>query len=118
MHGGHGFGDWWDRYYKTEPELFALQPDGTRGTYPNQRTMKLCMSNPRVWQLWLEDMEEQLQHDPMQTVFNASPNDGWYSGHCVCDNCTAWDHPDGELRLLLWQGHREQRPQLSDRDVT
>jgi hypothetical protein len=28
--GGHGFGDWFDRYYRTRPEFFAASPDGSR----------------------------------------------------------------------------------------
>ncbi|REJ90366.1 MAG: DUF4838 domain-containing protein [Planctomycetota bacterium] len=116
--GGHAFGDWWDRFYETQPELFALQPDGTRGTYPEPRNVKLCQSNEAVWRMWLADVEAQLEKDPNQRVFNASPNDGWYSGHCVCEECLAWDHPDGEPRTFRWDDHQEQRPALSDRHVT
>lgn len=118
LEGGHAFGDWWDRYHETHPEIFALQPDGTRSGFPNPHNAKLCQSNPKVWDLWLEDVEEQLRMDPHRTVFNASPNDGWASGHCVCENCTAWDHPDGEPRVFNWSKHNETRPATSDRDVT
>ena len=51
-------------------------------------------------------------------MFNASPNDGWASGHCVCERCRAWDDPDGEPRVFNWYKHNETRPALSDRDVT
>ena len=118
MGGGHGFGDWWDRYHEQYPEIFALQPDGTRSGFPSPRNAKLCESNPKVWELWLKGVEEQLAEDPNRTVFNASPNDGWASGHCVCENCSAWDHPDGEPRMFHWKNRHEQRPALSDRDVT
>ncbi|MCB1229426.1 MAG: DUF4838 domain-containing protein [Verrucomicrobiae bacterium] len=118
MGGGHGFGDWWERYHEKYPEIFALQPDGTRSGFPNPRTAKLCESNPKVWELWLKDVAEQLAVDPNQRVFNASPNDGWASGHCVCEQCSAWDHPNGEPRLFHWKGVHEERPALSDRDVT
>jgi len=118
LDGGHGFADWWDRYSKTHPEIFALQPDGTRTGFASARTAKLCQSNPKVWELWLKGVEDQLAKDPTRTVFNASPNDGWASGHCVCEKCSAWDHPDGEKRLFIWRGHRAERPALSDRDVT
>lgn len=118
MEGGHGFGDWWDRYHEKHPEIFALQPDGTRSGHPNPRTAKLCMSNPKVWELWLEDVAADLAQDPNLTLFNASPNDGWSSGHCVCEKCRAWDHPDGEPREFNWHHVRETRPALSDRDVT
>jgi hypothetical protein len=116
--GGHGFGDWWVRYSKIHPEIFALQPDGTRSGHPQPRTAKLCQSNPLVGKLWLDGVAEQLAKDPNQTVFNGSPNDGWSSGHCVCAKCRAWDHPDGEPRLFHWYHHRETQPALSDRHVT
>lgn len=118
IEGGHGFGDWWDRYHEKHPEIFALQPDGTRSGFPNPHNAKLCMSNPKVWELWLEGVAEKLKNDPHRTVFNASPNDGWASGHCVCANCSAWDHPDGEPRVFNWFHRNEQRPATSDRDVT
>lgn len=118
MEGGHGFGDWWDRHHEKHPEIFALQPDGTRSMGPSARTVKLCMSNPKVWELWLADVAADLAQDPSLTLFNASPNDGWSTGHCVCEKCRAWDHPDGEPRLFNWHHHRETRPALSDRDVT
>lgn len=116
--GGHAFGDWWQRFHESQPELFALQPDGTRNGHPSPRNVKLCQSNPVVWKQWLSDVAAKLEKDPTRTVFNASPNDGWSSGHCVCENCRAWDHPDGEPRLMHWHHHRETRPALSDRHVT
>jgi hypothetical protein len=116
--GGHAFSHWWDRFHETQPGLFALQPDGTRGGWPSPKNVKLCQSNPAVWKQWLADVEEQLRKDPNRTVFNGSPNDGWYSGHCVCENCRTWDHPRGEPRAMHWHDHREQRPALSDRHVT
>jgi hypothetical protein len=118
MGGGHGFGDWWDRYHKEHPELFALQPDGTRSGFPNPHNAKLCMSNPKVWELWLEDVGTALAQNPNLELFNASPNDGWASGHCVCERCRAWDHPDNEPRSFNWSDRNETRPALSDRDVT
>jgi hypothetical protein len=118
MEGGHAFSGWWERYHEKHPEIFALQPDGTRSGFPNPRTVKLCSSNPKVWELWLKQVEEELAKDPGQTLFNASPNDGWSSGHCVCKECSAWDHPDGEPRVFNWYKQNAQRPALSDRDVT
>lgn len=118
MGGGGAFGDWWDRYHEKHPELFALQPDGTRSGFPNPHNAKLCMSNPLVWDLWLQDVRAALAKNPNLEIFNASPNDGWASGHCVCEHCRAWDHPDGEPRLFNWADRNETRPALSDRDVT
>ncbi|MBL8827776.1 MAG: DUF4838 domain-containing protein [Planctomycetaceae bacterium] len=118
MTGGHAFGDWWDRYHKTHPEIFALQPDGTRSGFPNPHNAKLCMSNPLVGELWLQEVAAALEKDPNREVFNVSPNDGWASGHCTCEKCRAWDHPDGEPRSFNWSKRNEVHPALSDRDVT
>jgi len=116
--GGHAFGDWWDRFGEQHAEYFALQPDGTRSGFPAPKYAKLCQSNPAVWEQWLGDVEAQLKEDPTQTVFSGSPNDGWLSGHCVCDKCSAWDHPDGEPRMFHWKGEHREHVALSDRHVT
>ncbi len=116
--GGHAFSHWWEAHHQTQPELFALQPDGTRSGFPNPRTVKICESSPVVWQQWLRDVEEQLRKDPTRTIFSGSPNDGWMTGHCVCENCAQWDHPEGEPRKFNWHQHAELRPALSDRHVT
>lgn len=118
MPGGHAFSDWWERFHETHRDYFALQPDGTRSGFPSPKNVKLCQSNPAVWKQWLADVEQQLQQDPTRTVFNASPNDGWFSGHCMCDDCRAWDHPDGEPRVFHWESGNRKYVALSDRHVT
>jgi hypothetical protein len=117
---GAGFEDWWKRFHETHPDYFALQPDGTRRYYPDlgPDKVKVCHSNPAVWQQWLADVEEQLKENPTQTEFNAAPNDGYRAGHCTCEKCRAWDHPDGERMLFVWPGVSKQCPALSDRHVT
>ena len=119
--GGHAFSDWWQRFHESNPEYFALQPDGTRGggdeAFPSARTVKLCLSNPAVAEQWLKDVEAKLKQDPSETVFNAAPNDGWASGHCICEDCRAWDHPEGEMRGFRWEGIGQQYVALSDRHV-
>ena len=118
MAGGHGFSDWWDRFHETHPDIFALQPDGTRSGFPDPPDGQDVRVEPGGLGAWLADVEEQLEQNPTRTVFNASPNDGWASGHCICENCRAWDHPDGEPRLFHWSELREEYVALSDRDVT
>ncbi len=119
--GGHAFTDWWRRFHESHPEYFALQPDGTRGggdkPFPSARTVKLCLSNPAVAQQWLQDVEKKLEKNPNQTVFNAAPNDSWASGHCICADCRAWDHPKGEMRTFRWEGLGQECVALSDRHV-
>ncbi len=117
VNGGHAFKTWWDRFHKSHLEYFALQPDGKRSGYPSARYVKLCVSNPDVWKQWLADVETQLKHNPNLTIFNTSPNDSYATGHCVCENCKAWDHPDADLRPFFWAGEMARAPAMSDRDL-
>ncbi|MBL9133307.1 MAG: DUF4838 domain-containing protein, partial [Verrucomicrobiaceae bacterium] len=85
MNGGHGFGDWWEKYGEAHPDYFAAAPDGSRRAMkPSTNNTKLCASNPKVWQQWLEDITVKLKADPLLRVINVSPNDGYTSGHCTC----------------------------------
>jgi hypothetical protein len=123
LDGGHYFRDWWDKYGATRPELFALQPDGTRGTYPTDtHRRKLCEGEPAVWNLWLQEQEERLAKYPYYNTFGAMPNDGYYDGHCTDPRSRAWD-PDpaatGIRVKLNWAGGvSAEWPPLSDRYVT
>lgn len=119
MSGGHGFGDWWEKYGKDHPEYFAAAPDGTRkATVPDASNTKLCASNPKVGQQWLEDASARVRTDPLLRVINVSPNDGYTSGHCTCANCLAWDHPEGEkVEWGFGGGVKFQGVSQTDRDV-
>ena len=115
--GGHAFGNWWERFHEDHPDYFALQPDGTRSGYPRPHTVKLCQSNPDVWDQWLKDVEAQLENNPNQKVFNGASNDGYNAGICICEDCRAWDEPDAEQRTYHWEGMGSQYPAMSDRYV-
>jgi hypothetical protein len=117
---GAGFEDWWKRFHVTHPEYFALQPDGTRGYLAElgPHTVKICCSNPAVWEQWLADVADQLKENPTQTDFNAAWNDGYLSGHCICENCRAWDNPDAERMRFIWKGVSQEYVSLSDRNIT
>ncbi len=106
--GNHGFTDWWDKYGKTNPEYFGLLPNGKRVPYNNAKNVKICQSNPAVWDQWLKEVDEKLKKNPNLTTFSAAANDGWGQGHCTCNNCKSWDGPPG----------KDGKPILSDRDVT
>ena len=116
--GGHAFTDWWDRFHEEHPDYFALQPDGTRSGFPSPHKVKLCLSNPKVWDQWIKHVEEVLEERPNQTLFNASPNDSHHRGICICENCRAWDHPDGAPKHYVWQGVGQEYVAMSDRYVT
>ncbi|MCA1808664.1 MAG: DUF4838 domain-containing protein [Lentisphaerae bacterium] len=120
--GGHGFSAWWDKYHATHPEYFALQPDGTRGggehPYPSPKNVKMCKSNPAVWEQWLDNVAEALDENPNLKVFNASAGDGFLSGYCICDNCRAWDNPQGVPYTYSWRGISQEYVAMTDRQVT
>ena len=122
IRGDHAFKKWWDRYHKTNPEYFALQPDGTRAggdkAYPRNTLVKLCMSNPDVWKRWIEeDVPAQLKVNAMVRCFNVSPNDSYGVGQCVCKRCLSWDHPKAELRPFYWKNMSKRAVALSDREI-
>ena len=56
---GHAFAGWWDKYHEKYPEIFALQPNGTR-INTNERE-RLCESNPTLWQLVAEEKIKELR---------------------------------------------------------
>ncbi len=117
MYRGIPSGHWtldWKQLHETHPEYFALQPDGTRG-WPDY--VKLCKSNPALWDKWLEDVGEQLKEDPTRTLFDGAVNDGCLAGYCVCPNCKAWDAPEADKRFLVWNGCSTNYVALSDRQT-
>ncbi|MCA1810187.1 MAG: DUF4838 domain-containing protein [Lentisphaerae bacterium] len=115
--GGGGFGKWWERFHETHPDYFALQPGGKRDLCTKPGNVKLCVSNPAVWEQWVADVAVQLEEDPNLRAFNGAPGDGYHHGHCICDNCRDWDHPDGEPRRLIWQGLAQEYVSLTERYV-
>ncbi len=116
---GHGFADWYERFYKTHPEYFALQPDGSRGgSEEKPKTAKICESNPAVWEQWIKDVEKTLEKNPHKTIFNAAANDSFATGHCVCEECRKWDDPSAEPKNWLYgKGGKIKGVALSDRQV-
>ena len=119
MDGGHGFSSWWEKYGAAHPDYFAAAPDGSRTAVKERsNNTKLCASNPKVWQQWLEDVSLEVRADPLLSVINVSPNDGYTSGHCTCANCLAWDHPDGEKMEWVFSGNvKFQGVSQTNRDV-
>ena len=122
MYSGFPSGHWgalaskWKELHETHPEYYALQPDGTRSGWPGD-CRKLCKSNPAVWDYWLKDVEEQLKEDPTRTMFCGAVNDNCMSGYCVCPNCLAWDVPEAEKRMLMWDGFSQEYVAMSDRQT-
>jgi hypothetical protein len=112
---GHAYEDWWEQYHEAHPDFFALQPDGTRDFSKHPKDAKLCVSNPRVAQQWLEKAVGHFAADPLRVMASATPNDGpWF---CVCDSCRAWDPTNAPATVMYGLGGSYTAPALSDRYV-
>jgi len=84
---GHAFTHWWHQYREDEPAMFALQTDGHREPATGPGAVKLCVSQPKVW----DQIVAEWQNDdiPSRQV-SISENDG-SGGYCTCEVCGAWD---------------------------
>jgi len=88
---GHPFKDWWEKYSKNFPSIFALTEKGDRKPLGIEERVKLCVSNNEIEQIWLDDLTSILKENPFNKFFNVGENDSYHTGHCVCDNCRKLD---------------------------
>jgi hypothetical protein len=95
MVAGHAFTDWWAKYHVEHPDYFALRGNKTRTPEPKTgpESVKLCVSNPKVWAQFLENAEKAFRENPARIMVSASPNDS--GGWCMCEKCCTWDNPKG-----------------------
>jgi hypothetical protein len=99
---GHAFTDWWEKYKESDPDMFALQPNGRREPRreSNPDFVKMCVSNPKLWDLQLAPLRKYAQQGARGLWVNACENDG-SGGFCVCQRCRAWDaDPNARLPSL------------------
>jgi hypothetical protein len=90
---GHSYDGWWDKYHDKHPEIFALQPNGTRINTPTRE--RLCKSNPVLWELVAKDRIEELRANPKLVGISIAPNDGGGGNRfCCCERCRSWDSPE------------------------
>lgn len=94
---GHAYGGWWDRYHEQYPDIFALQPNGTRINAGERE--RLCESNPTLWKLVAEEKIKELRANPDLLAASISENDGGPNKFCSCAACRAWDSPETQERF-------------------
>lgn len=104
---GHPFKDWWRKYSKKFPNVFALTEENDRKPLKRKEDVKLCLSSPELHALWFRDLEERLIQNPFLRFINVGENDSYHTGHCLCGECVAWDGMD----------IRRDDKNLSDRNV-
>jgi hypothetical protein len=76
-----------EKYFKTHPEYFELT---NSGRVPNGQ---LCLSNPDVFRLVVEDLRTRMKANPNAQYWSVSQNDTWSS--CQCAACRAIDSAEG-----------------------
>ncbi|MEX0776447.1 MAG: DUF4838 domain-containing protein [Phycisphaeraceae bacterium] len=94
---GHAFTDWWSKYGKEHPDLFAKAPPGGQRIASDRR--KLCLSNPRVIDTIIAEWTSNGTRAPSR--WNVTPNDG--AGFCTCANCRAMDEPANQDPDAIWR---------------
>ena len=85
-----GFSSYWDRFKDSKPEIFALSPEGKRTYFVKPVYLKLCLSNPEVAEIILDDWRKAGRPDN----WSMCPNDG--HGFCTCKNCRAMDSAEAQ----------------------
>ncbi|MCX3265574.1 DUF4838 domain-containing protein [Pedobacter agri] len=79
-------------YFHDHPEYYALV-NGDR------KTSQLCLSNPDVYRITVENLKKEITAHPEKKYWSVSQNDGF--GFCTCDACSATDQkfggPQGSL---------------------
>ena len=92
IHAWKGQGDWgmWvhtmfslvppDKYFKDHPEYYALMGGKRSKT-------QLCLSNPDVLKVTIEELRKKMQENPGARYWSVSQMDTY--GYCECDQCKA-----------------------------
>ncbi len=117
----HAYGKLYERFGKSHPEWFALQPDGTRKQFPSRE--RLCVANEGLIRQIAQDKIEELKADPLLDCASISPNDGGaHNSFCMCAMCRKLDPVNGpQVRMIYEIGPVRQYleyPSLTDRMVT
>jgi hypothetical protein len=95
---GHAFADWWDKYSKDHPDYFAVPPPGYQQPLPNEKSVKLRLSNPAV----IEQIAKEYEEKGAPTIYNVCPNDGY--GFDTSEETRKWDWPPNQNIDDIWIG--------------
>lgn len=104
---GHSMGDLYDKYKKSNPEFFALQPDGTRIQKSSERA-NFCDSNREMAKAIARDRIEKFKKDPWKKGLSICLNDGGYQSRCMCVECRKLDPVNAPaISMLLFSPTRK-----------
>ena len=90
---GHYYGDYYPKYKEQKPQLFALQPDGTRTLHIGSSTERptFCLSNPELAEITVRRKIEEKNANPSKKALSLCLPDGGTSSPCMCENCRRLD---------------------------
>ena len=90
---GHYFEDFYPKYHKTKPHLFALQPDGTRKLRLGARTERptLCLSNQELIDITIQRKLDEFARNPSKRALSLCLPDGAPVSWCLCEGCRKLD---------------------------
>ena len=110
--GCHAYNHYWERFGKTNPEFFAMLPNGKREPIAGDKTgtyITMCVSSPALRKQVIKDWVEH-KHPPWSwqgvNGYNYLPcGDGDAPAMCMCEACRAWDADDPRFKTsLYWTG--------------
>ena len=93
---GHAYGGWWDKYHEQYPDVFALQPNGTRINV--NREERLCESNPTLWKLVAAAKIKELRANP-DLSGGLDLRKRRRAERLRAASCRAWDSPETQKRF-------------------
>ena len=107
---GHSFTDYYQRFGKSHPEFFALQPDGTRSQETSPDRPRLCHSNPALAEQAAQDRIALLRSDPQIKAVSIALTDGGPTTYCLCPECRKLDPVNAWPCMIttLVMGNRQQ----------
>lgn len=77
-----------EKYFAGHPEYFSLIGGARRA-----ERSQLCLTNPDVFQLVVQRVQEWIKTHPEATIFSVSQND--WEGWCECDRCLRVEQEEG-----------------------
>ena len=91
-----------EKYFATHPEYFALKKDGKRGLGPTKNQTALCISNPEVEELIVDELKRRF--DEGAEICQLSQHDG--TTVCGCEACRAFLGTGDDWGEKFWLFHR------------
>ncbi|MFH0966012.1 MAG: DUF4838 domain-containing protein [Planctomycetota bacterium] len=95
-----------EKYAKTHPEYFAMQPDGTRLTKELYGRVQICLSNPEVIEIIAEEASQVFEARPDLTMYGIELCDV-FGSYCQCESCKAWGPTLSDLVARHWSAVAE-----------